>query len=138
MAHGAIYLETLQPDIAALGDGVIFTSASGGADAKYEFTVGETPVILNVMPSDQIPGHLRGFCGYVQQLRDPEPQRQDAIERISRIRHVLGLVTEPEFDQVPVLWSRLCELTRINGGLVFTFNSIYLSDGTVLVGPMRD
>jgi len=38
--------------------------------------------------------------------------------------------------ELPELWTRLCSLVETNGGLLFTFNSIYLADGSVLVGPM--
>ncbi len=137
MASAAIYLEADEPNVEALGEAVTFTPATRAGEATYEFTVDRVPVTLKRMPSERVSQHLRGFGGFVQQLKDPEVRRQDALERISRIRSVFALVTKPEFDAVPALWPRLCELVRTNGGLIFTFNSIYLSDGTALVGPMR-
>ncbi|RYD47823.1 MAG: hypothetical protein EOP83_27440 [Verrucomicrobiaceae bacterium] len=136
LAHGAIYLETREPDLTALGDSVTYTSPSHGAGAKYEFTIGKIPVTLNAMAAEKLAGHLQGFSGFVQQLPDPEPLRSDALQRISRAQCVLGIIMEPEWNDE--LWQPIGRLVEANGGLVFTFNSIYLADGTVLVGPMRD
>jgi hypothetical protein len=137
MAHGAIYLETNPPDVSVLGESVTFHPAGAGAGAKYEFMLGGKPVTLNVLPANEIPGHLSGFSGFVQHLKeDPEANRRDAVSRISRIRCVLGIITEIEFDDD--LFEPVSKLIHANGGFLFTFNSIYLWDGTVIVGPMRD
>ena len=134
MSHGAIYLEKNPPDFSSLGEGVTFTSDKSGA--KYEFMVDGQPVTLNVLPEDQLAQHLLGFSGFVRQLKnDPEENRRDAVDRISRIRCVLGMITDAEFDEN--LFEPLSKLMWYNGGLVFAYNSIYLSDGSVLVGPER-
>jgi hypothetical protein len=135
MSHGAIYLETNPPDVSILGEGVTFTSDKSGA--RYEFMVAGQPVTLNVLPEGQLAQHLLGFSNYVQLFKkDPEENRRDAVDRISRIRCVLGMITDHEFDEI--LFEPLSKLIWINGGLVFSHNSIYLGDGSVLVGSERE
>jgi hypothetical protein len=134
MANVAIYLEKNPPDFSSLGEGVIFTSDKSGT--RYEFMVAGQPVIFDALPQEQLAQHLLGFSGYVRQLKDdPEENRRDAVDRISRIRCVLGMITDTEFDEN--LFEPLSKLMWYNGGLVFSYDSIYLYDGSVLVGPER-
>ncbi len=95
-------------------------------------------VILNVMPESKIKNHLDGFIGYVNSLKDSKKNKKIACKKIRATMTVLGLNIDSSFDKNPSIYEALLKIAELNGGFLFTYNSIYLPDGEVLVGPMKD
>ncbi|EXA75041.1 hypothetical protein J517_4451, partial [Acinetobacter baumannii 118362] len=54
----------------------------------------------------------------------------------SHTKVVLGLVTDKEFDENPAIWQSLFKIADKYDGLIFTYDSVLLPSGTILVGPL--
>ena len=114
-----------------------------GPDARnrrgqhYELSVGGSAVRLNIMPTEMVAAHLRGFAGWVQSLDEPHDLKAEAHALIKSAQHVLGLVTGDTFENNPALMPWLFGEAEENGAFVFMLDSIYLASGVVLIGAMR-
>jgi hypothetical protein len=107
---------------------------------QYRFRVNEVQVTVNVMPVDQVPDHLDGFCGYVYRLHrtQPSPLTDSLIARIRTVKTVLGCVIEPGWDDEGIVTGVLLTLNELQDGLLFVHDSIIGPDGTPLVGPLAE
>src|SRR5260370_41139360 len=109
-----------------------------GNSPHYQDTVSGAAVRLNVMPTDELSRHLKGFAGWVRSLQDAADRMAAAETLITHTKTVLGLVTETDFEATPELWAWLFKVADQNDGVLFLLNSIYLANGAVLVGAMRN
>jgi hypothetical protein len=118
-------LRALAPGAHVRDDGGIFKRAT-----RFEVTWEGARVEVNTLPAAELPGHLRGFQGYVSarcQVHD-----RDVLDRIGNARTCLGVVVEPAGDpRAEALIRGLHE-----GGLMFRYDGVYADDGTALAEPV--
>ena len=132
MANAAVYLEYDEPIMDSIGE-TVYVPAQGEEPARYEFEVKGIQMALNVMDRQEVPQHLNGLWGFVSRFPESNPNKQDALDRVTRVRNVLGLIAKPEFEEVPELWYAICKLAYDNKGFIFSGASIYLPDGSMLI-----
>lgn len=109
-----------------------------GDSPHYEFVVRGDAIRLNVMPSDEVKGHLRAFARWASSQADASERKTDAIMLIEHTRTVLDLVTDAEYESNQELWPWLFDCARRNDGFLFILDSLYLANGAVLLGSARD
>lgn len=95
----------------------------------------EMDLAINVMPCGELKSHLSGFANYIMSLH--LKKRTDAthsiLERIATTQNVLGCVIEPGLDKDGFMGRFLTTITHHGNGLMFARNSVFDSDGTLLL-----
>lgn len=101
----------------------------------YEYTYEGDRAQLNLMPETDLEKHLSGLQGYVSQLPNSEAAKADVLERIGKIKCVLGVnLAQPISPESPLFHS-LFYLLQVFEGFMFINGNIVLADMTFLVGP---
>ena len=136
-ANAAIYLTRESVDLAELFPQAKSNKTWLRAASQFEIVLGTTVVRFNVMPKKEMKDHLMGFVGYVGTLDDEEQRLQDAVSIIPETKLVLGMVCDADFDDNDAIWPSLFQIAEHFDGFVFVYDSIILSTGAVLVGPLR-
>ncbi|EXA75032.1 hypothetical protein J517_4452, partial [Acinetobacter baumannii 118362] len=72
----------------------------------------------------------------IASLDHDQKRKDDTSYAISHTKVVLGLVTDKEFDENPAIWQSLFKIADKYDGLIFTYDSVLLPSGTILVGPL--
>jgi hypothetical protein len=103
----------------------------------YDVNLNGDIVRFNVMESNKIQEHINGFIRYIQSLSDEKERKDDTVYAISHIKHVLGLVTNKDFNENQAIWQSLFKIADKYNGFVFVHDSVLTADGVVMVGPMR-
>ena len=134
-ANAALYLPTEPPRLTGLFPPVYPEKRLIGRPSYYRFTIDHELVQLNVMPPEELPGHLHGFESYVRRLGGSPTRERDALELIRRTKLVLGLVTRLEFATSESLWPALLRLADANDAFLFVNDSLVLWTGGVVIGP---
>ena len=116
---------------------VSFLPPSNGTAGGYLLAAPTWRLVMNVLPADQVPGHLNGFAGYVVHVTGggATPAAQAVLQRVSATRLVLGCVVEPGFDPAGEIRRALAAVASGGRGLVFAHNALYDAGGALLVGP---
>jgi hypothetical protein len=90
------------------------------------------------MPTEEIARHLKGMLGYIASLDDDQKRQDAASYALSHTKIVLGLVSTCEFEENHEIWLSLFKIADKYNAFIFTSESLWLPNGAVLVGPMRD
>lgn len=137
-ANGCIYIQRDDVDLAEVFDNVKSDKWLLRKASYYDVILGQDNVRFTVMPSNEIPNHIRGFLGYISSLDQDQKRKEDTSFAISHTKVVLGLVTDKEFDDNHAIWQSLFKIADKYDGFVFTHDSVLLPSGAILVGPLLD
>lgn len=103
----------------------------------FEYDPGDGPIRLNLR-HENLAGHLRGFKAHVAQLPNGGAARAKAQALISRTRMSVGVVLPHPVAVDSAAFTSLVDLLARFDGFMFVRDSIMLSDGSFLVGPMAE
>jgi hypothetical protein len=92
-------------------------------------------VVVNFMPSEQLPDHLAGLRSYAEQVIGDENTLVYALARISHVRMCLGCDIEHQPDSESAAQQFLFRLNSELNGLLFLYDSIFDRDGQPIGGP---
>ena len=115
--------------------------SNGGLFRKatyFEYTIEGCTVTLNIMPDSEIGNHLNGFKNYVSRLDNNSQEKEQAINRINKVKNVLGVTLSKPIDVESNTFSSLITLIEKFDGFMFVSESILLPDGNFLVGPLSE
>lgn len=138
MANAAVYLPTPVSEIVPRLSDKNLNRGAGLAPAFFEWEVAGKSARLNVMAEETVAGHLTDFINYVKRSPEKEDEKAQALSLIADTRTVLGLVTDIEFLDEPKLWCDLIAFAKTNRGFVFAHDSIFIPDGSVILGSVHD
>lgn len=136
-ANAAIYISHEMIDLKRVFPHAVSDSKRSRPASYFEVTFGDDTVRYNVMPEEAMEEHMNGFLGYVGTLSDEAQRLEDAELIIGATRFVLGVKSPVEFDQNQAIWHSLFQIADAFDGFVFVYDSIVLSTGAILVGPLR-
>ena len=136
--HAAIYLSQDKVDFDIIFVGTMVEINTETISHQYQTTINGESVKFNFMPNANLTEHLRGFIGYVTSLNDEPSIKNEAIRLIRQTKAVLGLEYNGAFNKNPDVWENLLKISELFDGFVFTYNSIYMPSGAVLIGPMKN
>jgi hypothetical protein len=113
--------------ISGIGSGATFVVHREGERVDfYEYSWPDLTVHLYVTPGEELQDHLQGFMGYVtsgcRNLGLPVPP--GLLERIARVKLVLGCVVQPRMDAEG-------RAENILGAIAFNSKSLMFSGGEV-------
>ena len=137
-AQGAVYIQQDKVDLAEVFEGVRSDKTLFRKASYYEVDLDGDTVRFNVMPRNEVAGHIRGFLGYIASLDQDEQRKRDTSHAVAHTQVVLGMVTDGEFEDNPAIWESLFRIATRYHGLVFVHGSVLLGGGNVLVGPLLD
>jgi len=135
-AQAAIYLPMEDADLRKVFPNATTDRSLIRRASYYEVELNGETVRFNVMPKQEIPGHLLGLQSYVQSLPDPEDQKTAVIQAARKVRTVFGLLAQSEFVDNAAIWESLLRIAQRFDGFLFVYSSVILSDSTVAVGPL--
>ncbi|MDO7438043.1 hypothetical protein [Acinetobacter nosocomialis] len=135
-ANGCVYIQRDGVDLREVFDHVERDKGLEENASYYDVVLGKDTVRFYLMPSQEIPNHLQGFLRYIASLDHDQKRKDDTSYAISHTKVVLGLVTDKEFDENPAIWQSLFKIADKYDGLIFTYDSVLLPSGTILVGPL--
>ena len=130
-ANADLYLFTEQEELKKL-----FQVSNDGTLDYIEVPLGENCLRFKLMPQAKVAPQLQSLLTYITSLPDAEDRKQEAVELVSKVKSVIGLVTTHEFQDDPDLWQGLFGISDMLRGFVFEFNSVVVP-GTVVVGPLK-
>ena len=137
-ANASIYIQENKIDLSDIfkdtkSDKKLFKAAT-----YYDVDLEGDKVRFNIMEQSKIPNHIDGFLGYIDSLDHDEERKKDTCYAISHTKIVLGLVTDKEFEENHSIWESLFKIADKYNGFVFVYDSVLLSNGAVLVGPLLE
>jgi hypothetical protein len=135
-ANATIYLRSNNVNLSSLFADVTSDKSIFKRRTFFDVRLGDDTVRFNVMDPAEIEFHLHGFLGYISTLNQGEERKTDAIYLIRQTKAVLGLVTDKEFRENEAIWPSLFKIAGAYDGFVFVFDSVLLSNGAALVGPL--
>ena len=101
----------------------------------YEYVLEGKRAKLNLMPESDLENHLEGLLGYVFHLLDSEQAKAEALERINKIKAVLGVTLEDPISADSPLFHSFFYLIQVFDGFMFINGSIVLPDGNFWIDP---
>ncbi|MFN8672318.1 MAG: DUF4272 domain-containing protein [Candidatus Sericytochromatia bacterium] len=129
LSESKLNLKGLLPDLTT--DGGFFKKPS-----YYKYKIDDCVITLNIMPKNEINNHLEGFKNYISKLPNEKKDKDLAVKLVSQTNIVLGVTfSEPIGLESNTFASLIYLITNFNG-FIFLFDSILLSDGNFLVGPL--
>lgn len=136
-ANAAVYLPHKDIDLVGLFE--LVTAGTDDSDRTIYFDVelNSERVRFNIMPQEELSIHLQGFANYVDTLDEPDECKADARMLIEHTVTVLGLAADSEFEDNPAIWQSLFQLADRWDGFIFTYDSILLPNGGVIIGPLK-
>ncbi|MES1241448.1 MAG: DUF4272 domain-containing protein [Acidobacteriota bacterium] len=112
-------------------------ASSGRAPTWFEYESGEGVVRLNLGMED-LDQHLRGFKSYVAGLPGDGAARSEAQRLISQVKLCAGVILPHPIAPESAIFASLLHLIEQFDGFMFVADSIFLPEGSFLVGPMAD
>lgn len=137
-ANAAIYLPIEHPDLAK-----VFPDAKSNAGlfrrhpTSYSAVLNGDQVTFNLLPHNEIAGHLNGILRYIGSLHEDEKRKADAMMALRTSKCVLGLETTGEFSENHAIWQALFKIADAFDGYVFVHESLLLPSGGVIIGALR-
>jgi hypothetical protein len=127
--------------IAKIGRGATFVvHRKDGRIDSYEYSWPDLTVRLNPMPTEELKDHLRGFLGYVaagcRKLGVPLPK--GLLERIERVKLVLGFEALPDMDAEGRAESILGAIAFNTKSLIFHGGAVYDENAGQIHPPKPD
>jgi hypothetical protein len=123
---------------AFVGDGKITTDKSflSRSVSKIQIMWPDLSITLNVMNKAELPKHLNGLAGYVQQMLggDNSPQAQALLQHILHTQQAFGTVIEPGWDTQGRCKAVILGVTAFQRGFFFAANSLYDGQGKLIIG----
>ena len=94
-------------------------------------------VEINLMPPDQIAGHLAGFAGYVNNIYGGKLDQRGGriVEFLLRVKTVIGMVVEPERDRQGRVQKVITQLCAELHPIMFYWSSLFDHRGKALLRP---
>ncbi|MEI8363803.1 MAG: hypothetical protein WCG35_11385 [Betaproteobacteria bacterium] len=93
---------------------------------------------LNIMPSEHLPNHLKGFEGYIRNQQLSKDELIYTLSRLYYVRMCLGCeivhTSESEDDVIEFLAS----INSLLNGLMFIYDSVLDWNGEALCGPLKN
>jgi len=127
-----IPLDTLRA-IAVDAQSVTANRDPQGTGARFIIQWPNLQIVMNVMPPREIPRHIEGFAGYVQQLAPVVPA--ELIRLFRGIRQVHGLVITPGWDDAGRVQRVVLGVTTYYQGVFFAAGAIYNGTNALVLGP---
>jgi hypothetical protein len=137
-ANGAVYIQEDKVNLYDIFEDVESDKGLFKKPTYYDVKLDGEVVRFNLIPSSEIPQHINGFLGYISSLDHDEERKEATSYAISHTKIVLGLSTDTEFEQNHSIWQSLFIIAEKYHGFVFVYDSVLLSNGAVLVGPMLE
>jgi len=102
---------------------------------QYQIEFMGLSLIISIMPSEELPQHIAGFANYVMQLHKKNPcdYTVATLENIAKTKTALGCVIRPGLDEEGYLGGFLTNIAHEFQGLMFAQDSIFDSDGNVIM-----
>jgi hypothetical protein len=102
-----------------------------GSMSSYVIEFLTVRITMNVMPEDQVPGHLSGFSNFVlsKHLEIHSQNTKTLLERIAQTKNVLGCSIAPRLDTDGYVGGFLTSIAADFHGLMFDGSKILGSDG---------
>ncbi|SCY70992.1 hypothetical protein [Desulfoluna spongiiphila] len=137
-ANGALYIQHSTIDLSDVFEDVKSDKGRVKKPTFFDVELGGDVVRFNVMDSDLVPAHVSGLLGYISsRVRDPG-DRENICHAIRHTHIVLGLAMDKEFEENPAVWESLFTIADAYDGFVFTYDSLLLPNGAVLLGPLME
>lgn len=136
-ANAAIYLSQENVDLKEVFPHAVSDGNRARQASYFEVSFEADTVRYNIMPKAELAEHLNGFLGYVGTLSDEAQRLEDAALIISETQLVLGVNADKEFSDNNAIWQSLFQIADAFDGFIFVRDSIVLSTGAILVGPLR-
>jgi hypothetical protein len=89
-------------------------------------------VTINQLPDSQVERHLAGFCRYI---RSKPGEWADLCANISRVKTVLGIIIEPDWDTEGLAEELVWSLAEEMNAFLFARDSVFHYGGEALLGP---
>src|SRR5262249_23318924 len=109
------------------------------ADDKRQFVYRwpELTVTVNEMLAREVPGHLAGFCGYVNQIHKGKPDKrgEHILDRSRYTRLVAGVGVEPERDAAGRAEDLLGKMAYGLEALLFYDSALFDKDSRLILAP---
>ncbi len=137
-ANAALYLPKDAIDLTHVFETARAHKRLFGRVTHYDVTLGADVVRFNVMPADEVAGHVSGCQRYIDSLDQDATRKRDACAAIGLTRCVLGLVTAREFEDNDAIWQALFRIADAYDGYVFVHGSVLLPSGAVIAGPLLE
>ena len=136
-AKAAIYLPVESPDLTKVFPDARARGSLPGKPELFSLVLNGDAVTFNVLPQNELTGHLSGFLRYIASLNEEEQRKADAstIARMSKC--VLGLQTTREFEDNHAIWQALFKIAAAFDGYILVHDSLLLPNGGVIFGPLR-
>ena len=104
---------------------------------SYSVVLDGDLVTFNLLPDNEIAGHLDSLLRYIASLHEDEKRKADASTVVRMSKCVLGLKTAREFSENHAIWQALFKIADAFDGYVFVHESLLLPSGGVIIGTMK-
>jgi hypothetical protein len=109
--------------------------SSTGDVTQFNIRWPDLQICINVMEKQEIQRHLGGFERYASRHADGSKAHDEVIQQIRQVKHVLGLVIDPGWDDQGRVQRVILGVTEHFQGMFFASNSIYDGSNRLRLGP---
>jgi hypothetical protein len=109
--------------------------SSSGDVTQFNIRWSDVEICVNVMEQHDIPRHLAGFERYASRFADGSKAHDEVIQQIRQVKHVLGLVIDPGWDDQGRVQRVILGMTDHFQGVFFAANAVYDGSNRLRIGP---
>jgi hypothetical protein len=137
--YSQIYDELPEERMRELAGEADFTVEQTEDGRRFLYRWTDLTVTVNVMPTQKVPEHLKGFCGYVRHIYEGEPDArgEQILDRIRYTRLVAGVVIDPERDEEGRAERILGAMAYGLHALLFYGSALFDRDSKLILAPDR-